>query len=170
MWKLIFLPFFLQAITIGIDEIWFHLKRGLPLWERIGHPIDTFSVLFCMGYILLVPFSKYALCIYCFCAVFSCLLVTKDEFIHKEHCCGAENWFHAVLFILHPITLTCAGLMWPIIWGAETAIWLNSWGCHSQIFLFFLKMQVGLLTCFFFYQAIYWILLWKETTDVKNDQ
>ena len=31
-------------------------------------------------------------------AIFSCLLVTKDEFSHKQDCPAAEQWLHAILF------------------------------------------------------------------------
>lgn len=70
MWILSILPFALQALTISIDEFWFHRRRGLPIWERIGHPMDTFTILICMGYVLFVPFSKGALLPYCLLAVF----------------------------------------------------------------------------------------------------
>src|SRR3990167_10478936 len=111
MWLLALLPFLLQAIVIGIDEGWFHLRRGLPRWERIGHPLDTLTVLICMGYVLFVPYSKTAIFPYLLLSIFSCLMVTKDEFVHKEHCPASEHWLHALLFILHPITFVAAGLI-----------------------------------------------------------
>ena len=99
------LPFALQAVGMVFDEGYFHIRRGLPRWERIGHPIDTGSVLICMAFVLFVPFSATALAVYIALASFSSILVTKDEFVHKEHCPATENWLHAVLFTLHPVAL-----------------------------------------------------------------
>ena len=39
------------------------------------------------------------------------LLRPKDEFVHSELCEPAENWLHAVLFILHPICFLSAELI-----------------------------------------------------------
>ncbi|HWU42647.1 MAG TPA: hypothetical protein VN132_04380, partial [Bdellovibrio sp.] len=38
----------LQGSIMLIDEFFFHHKRGLPRWERIGHPLDTITVLTCL--------------------------------------------------------------------------------------------------------------------------
>ncbi len=168
MWILVILPFALQAVTIGIDEVWFHWKRGLPKWERIGHPVDTFTVLLCMGYVLFVPFSKQALLPYCLLSAFSCVMVTKDEFIHKEHCSGAENWFHAVLFLLHPITLASAGLIWPVSWGVETAPWIASWLTQTAILTNFLKVQFFCMFLFMLYQIVFWNFVWKDRPVLKH--
>ena len=113
MWVLSLLPFALQALAIAFDEGYFHVRRGLPKWERIGHPIDTLSVLLCMGFVLFVPFSSHALIYYCLLASFSTILVTTDEFVHKHHCPASENWIHAILFTLHPITLISAAFIGP---------------------------------------------------------
>src|SRR5262245_66006812 len=50
----IFLFFFfpLQMIFIAVDEIHFHRRRGLPRWERLGHPLDTLTVLACFVWLL----------------------------------------------------------------------------------------------------------------------
>ncbi len=152
----------LQALCMVFDEGYFHLRRGLPRWERIGHPIDTLSVLVCMGFILFIPFSKTALIAYIVLASFSSILVTKDEFVHKEHCPASENWLHAVLFTLHPITLTCAGFIWPVVQGVEVAPWITSWLDNTAALLFFLKAQFGAMALFLVYQIIYWNFIWKE--------
>lgn len=142
MWLLI--PFILQFIVIGLDEYCFHLKRGLPLWERIGHPIDTLSVLACFVFAYTIPYSETSLKGYIALALFSCLMVTKDEFVHKHHCPAAEHWLHALLFINHPILLTCVGFIWkyptPFLSG-------------------FLVLQMLFVVLFFLYQVIYWNLL-----------
>jgi hypothetical protein len=162
MWILILLPFALQAIAIVFDEGYFHYRRGLPLWERIGHPIDTLSVVLCMGFVLFVPFSIKTLIIYVVLSSFSCLLVTKDEFVHKEHCPAAENWLHALLFTLHPITLASAGCIWPVVQGVEVSPWLSHWLTHPRELQTFLYLQFAMMTLFMSYQIIFWNFLWKE--------
>ena len=161
MWSLILLPFVLQALAIGIDEVWFHRRRGLPKWERIGHPLDTLTVFICMGYVLFTPFSKEALFIYFLFAAFSCLMVTKDEFVHKEHCPASEQWLHAILFLLHPLTFTAAGLIWPVSQRIEPAPWITTWLNAPEQLYHFLWMQWILMGCFMIYQFIYWNIIWQ---------
>lgn len=168
MWILGVLPFALQALGMIFDEGYFHIRRGLPLWERIGHPIDTASVLACMGFILFVPFSKTALIIYMALASFSSILVTKDEFVHKDHCPATENWLHAILFTLHPITLASAGFMWPVVQGIEVTPWIARWLDQPDSLSLFLRMQFGTMALFLFYQIIFWNVLWKNKPVTKQ--
>lgn len=161
MWILILIPFFLQAVCILFDEIHFHHKRGLPKWERIGHPFDTLSLLVCFAIALYAPYTPENLNIYIGCSLFSCLMVTKDEWVHKEHACGWENWLHALLFILHPITLASAGLIWPIAQGMPQE-WIPASFYEPDIFSFFLYAQMVSVSIFLLYQIIYWNLLWEE--------
>jgi len=157
-----FAPFFLQAVFIAIDEAYFHVKRGLPLWERIGHPIDTLSFLICLLFILWMPFTDYNLYLYIALAIGSCIMVTKDEFVHKEHCPAAENWLHALLFILHPVTLITAGCMWPVIQGVEVPSWMSSYFYDPFQLYWILVAQTGFITLFFFYQIIFWNFIWRN--------
>ncbi len=168
MWLLGVLPFALQALGMLFDEGYFHIRRGLPVWERIGHPIDTFSVLVCMGFVLLVPFSKGALWLYIALASFSSILVTKDEFVHKDHCPATENWLHAVLFTLHPITLTCAGFMWPVVQGVEVTPWISLWLDDPEALRLFLQTQFGVMTLFLCYQIVFWNVIWKNRPVQKQ--
>lgn len=162
MWRLSLVPFLLQTLAIGFDEVFFHLRRGLPRWERIGHPIDTFTVLLCMGYVLFVPYSKRAILPYALLAILSSLMVTKDEFVHKEHCPASEQWLHALLFILHPIALLSAALIWPCAQGIETAAWLSSWLEVREFLHSFLGLQLIAMTLFMAYQVVYWNFIWKS--------
>jgi hypothetical protein len=168
MWVLSLLPFFFQAIAIAVDEGYFHYKRGLPLWERIGHPIDTFSVLLCMAFVIFIPFSFKMLCLYIALAAISCLLVTKDEFVHKDHCPAAENWLHALLFTLHPITLTCAGFIWPITQGVEVSPWIARWLANRDFLQLFLYTQFTMMFIFMTYQIVFWNFLWKNKPVLKQ--
>jgi hypothetical protein len=161
MWILSLIPFILQALAIGIDEAWFHRRRGLPKWERIGHPIDTLTVLLCLGFVLFIPYSKQAILPYSLLAIFSCFIVTKDEFVHKEHCPASENWLHAVLFLLHPVTLASAAIIWPVSQGIETAAWLSPWLAKRDPLKLFLEMQFAAMTLFMIYQIVYWNFIWR---------
>lgn len=160
-WLLI-IPFFVQAIAIGIDESFFHLRRGLPRWERIGHPLDTLSLLICLLFIVLVPFSFQMAKVYVGLALFSCLMVTKDEFVHKHHCPPLEHWLHSLLFLNHPILLASAGLMWASS-GAGPS-WLLELVKTPALFSVFLSVTAALVAIFMLYQAIYWNFVWKEKT------
>lgn len=159
---LIIIPFIVQALAIGFDEYYFHIRRGLPLWERIGHPIDTLSVFGCLLFVLLVPYSPIALKWYIGLAVFSCLMITKDEWVHKHHCPASEQWLHACLFINHPIVLTATGIIWWVLSGSTAPIWVQSWLNNQQILHNMLVGQTVSIALFFLYQVIYWNFIWKE--------
>lgn len=102
---LLTLPLALQAIAIVFDEFYFHYKRSpLPNWERFGHPIDTLSVILTLSILLIFPEEEFSSPLYWSAAAFSCALITKDEWIHHKLCTAGEQWLHAILFILHPIS------------------------------------------------------------------
>jgi hypothetical protein len=168
MWVLALIPFLLQAIAIGFDEGYFHYKRGLPLWERIGHPLDTLSLLICLFMTVWVPFTPFNLNIYIALAILSCLMVTKDEFIHKDHCPASENWLHALLFTLHPITLITAGLIWPVTQGIDMPLWVQAWMDNPAALKLFLLAQTILILLFLLYQIIFWNFLWKNQPVIKS--
>lgn len=156
-------PFFLQVAVIFFDEFYFHWKRGLPRWERIGHPLDTLSVALCYGYVLAFPFNELHLKIYIGLALFSCIFVTKDEFIHKECSPASEQWLHALLFINHPITLALLGMLWPIYKADQLPSLLLSLASYQNKVGVFLWMQALFTGCFALYQAIYWNVIRKKT-------
>lgn len=168
MWITALIPFLLQAITILVDEGYFHVKRGLPKWERIGHPIDTFSVLLCMGFVIWVPFSQTSLICYVLLATISSILVTKDEWIHKSHCPASEMWLHALLFTLHPITLTVAGFIWPVTQGIEVSAWISLWLTQAEFLKAFLEMQFCVMGVFLIYQIVFWNFIWVDKPILKQ--
>ncbi len=139
-------PFVLQAALMAIDEGVYHRRRGLPRWERIGHPIDTISVVVCFAWLVAVsPRAPHAVAIYISLASISCICITKDEFVHKALCDVKESWLHAMLFVLHPTVLFVAATLW--ISGRLT--WL-------------LCAQLVLTSTFAIYQTFYW-KPWKPT-------
>ena len=123
-----------------VDEFYFHERRGLPLWERIGHPLDTLSVAAPLGHLL---FFNFQLSHYVGLALFSSVLITKDEFVHKKVCGATEQWLHALLFVLHPLLFFAAYFLWE---QGETE---------------FLIIQLCLILSFLFYQLLRWSYPWK---------
>jgi hypothetical protein len=148
--KWLAVPLTLQALAMLVDELYFHRRRGLPRWERIGHPVDTASVLGCYGLALALPPHVDQLPWYVLLAAISCLLVTKDEFVHAARCEPAEQWLHAVLFVLHPIVL-----------GAGALLWLR--GERGL-----LAFSAGLTAAFGVYQAVYWNVPWKNLSKPRS--
>lgn len=138
---LLLIPIVLQGVVMVVDEGWFHRRRGLPRWERIGHPLDTLTIAACIGWLLIAsPGDANALAIYIALAAGSTLFVTKDEPIHARLCSAGEHWLHAVLFVLHPIVLAAFGLLW--------------WTGHHTILL----GQLAVTLAFLGYQIVYWTL------------
>ncbi len=159
---MILLPFLVQIIVITFDEFYFHVRRGLPKWERIGHPLDTLTVLACFAFILFVPYSSFFLKVYIALAIFSCVFVTKDEFVHKECCPASEQWLHALLFVNHPIVLTAAGLLWPLMEGSPGPSWMSGLVPFAGSLRLILLVQTACVALFLTYQTIYWNFIWKD--------
>lgn len=141
------LPFLLQGAAITFDEFYFHRKRGLPRWERIGHPLDTATILLCSIFVLANPYSPDAMQTFIGLAVFSTLFITKDEWVHTHECVEEEHWLHSLLFILHPLLLISFALQW--ITG-------------DPILRQMLLIESMLIFVFMLYQIVYWNFLWKE--------
>ncbi len=168
MWWLLLVPFVIQAFVINLDEFGYHVKRGLPRWERLGHPLDTLTVIFCFLYILLVPYDPLKYKVYVFLALFSTFFITKDEFIHKHHCPAGEQWLHAVLFVNHSIVLTALGLLWPVIHYSATPAWLAQGIGHPEFFRRFLWLQLLFAGGFMLYQIVFWNIVWRNKKIMKH--
>ncbi len=146
------LPFGLQGLAMAIDEFGFHHRRSVPRWEWLGHALDTAVFLACLMCPLLLTPTWPHLRLFGVMAVGSCLLITKDEFIHQRLCSGGEHWLHAVLFILHPVVLAATGFLWVALGTSALAISpaplpLGAW---------LLLLQVALVAGFLVYQLVYW--------------
>jgi hypothetical protein len=132
-------PFVLQGMVMTVDEFYCHRRRELKKWERWGHPVDTLVFAACFGYLLSVPPSEQSLMAYAALSAFSCLMISKDEWQHRELCSGFENWLHSLLFILHPVVLIWAGYLW---WN-QSGLWA-------------LPLALASALIFFLYQTVYW--------------
>jgi hypothetical protein len=154
---LLLFPYLLQMLVMVFDEFYFHRKRGLPLWEAYGHPLDTLSVLLCYAFVLIHSPSSSNGVLYIVLVSISCLCITKDEWVHQKLCSGMEQWLHSLLFVLHPVTLGLTG------WG-----WMQSDSQLSQgistpwlpYFFNFIKLQLFMTLFFMIYQFLYWRTRW----------
>ncbi len=141
--KLLHLPFLLQGILMLYDEV-LHRRRGLGAWERMGHPLDTFTVFVPLAFAATRDFTEARLWIFVLLGIFSSIFITKDEFVHARECGPREHWVHAVLFVLHPLIFVAAGFLW----------WLDP----ADLLL---GAQPLVLGGFMTYQIIYWSYVWK---------
>jgi hypothetical protein len=144
----------LQALLMLVDEAFFHRARRLPRWERIGHPLDTLTVIACYACVLFVPYGRQARDVYVGLAAFSTLFVTKDELVHARHCSGAEHWLHALLFVLHPVVFLVLALAWPVLHAPSGAV--NS-------FAVVIPLQFAAMLAFVVYQTLYWNVPWTRS-------
>ena len=140
MLSVLLLPALLQMVAMFFDELVFHRKRGLPQWERLGHPLDTLTAIAAYAWLVVMPpSSPHGISVYIALCAFSCLFITKDEFVHARVCEPTETWLHAVLFVLHPIVFLAFGVIWYFglaPWVVKVELWLT----------------LGLL----FHQLVYW--------------
>lgn len=139
-------PFLLQGLFMTVDEFYCHQKRTLRRWERVGHPVDTITFAACFAFLYFAAPSVTTMWIYGALVGLSCLMISKDEWQHRELCSGFENWLHAILFILHPVVLIWTGHLW---WTSDSSIALV------------LPATLGLTLLFLFYQIIYWNM-WRR--------
>ncbi|KAF0249193.1 MAG: hypothetical protein FD167_1407, partial [bacterium] len=119
--------------------------------------------------VLFFPPTEKNIIIYTLLAVFSCIFVTKDEFVHSKLCVLGEMWLHAFLFLLHPILFILVGLYWV----ASGSIGSNSLFLHElqdeslHLFRVFFLGEATLTLLMMFYQIIYWNFLWKGLKQTK---
>jgi hypothetical protein len=137
IWFFIFAT--LQGIVLLVDEFVFHYRRELPRWERWGHPVDTFFFLLPLVYLKFqgADGGYWAL------AILSCLIITKDEWVHARLANGGEQWLHALLFVLHPAVLV-------------TAAW-----SHAEATVGYSLLIVG-VAALMIYQIVFWNLIFKR--------
>ncbi|MBI4854609.1 MAG: hypothetical protein HY819_22650 [Acidobacteria bacterium] len=169
MWYIAIVVFLFHAILAIVDEVYFHHKRGLGLWERLGHPADTLTVLACYSVIFFFSPTEKNIIIYIILAIFSCIFVTKDEFVHSKLCVLEEMWLHAFLFLLHPILFILVGLYWLASSSAKSSsLFLQELQDESlEVFKLFFLGEFILTFLMMFYQIIYWNFLWKGLKQIK---
>jgi hypothetical protein len=133
--------FFFQGLLITVDEFLCHRRRVLPKWELIGHPVDTFCLL---GYFLCLKFVDSPLIVAAL-GVVSTVIITKDEWVHKELSTGFENWLHAMLFVTHAALVLSAFLLWR----------------QRELAPLFLTIAISGISFFLIYQIFQGGMRWK---------
>jgi 2-polyprenyl-6-hydroxyphenyl methylase/3-demethylubiquinone-9 3-methyltransferase len=147
------IPIAVQGLAMLVDEGVFHRRRGLPRWERIGHPLDTLTIAACLGWLLATtPSTEHALAIYVALCVVSALFVTKDEAVHAKLCGAGEQWLHSILFVIHPIVLGTFAWLW--------------WTGHRDV----LVVQLAVTGAFGVYQVVYWNVLRDRGARTVNNE
>jgi hypothetical protein len=129
----------LQALAMFVDERVYHRRRGLPRWERLGHPLDTLTVLGCLAFLFATRPTPHKAAVYSALVLASSLFVTKDERVHARLSSTGEHWVHAVLFVLHPTVLFAAGFLW---WTGRLVP--------------IVAVQAAITFAFGIYQLVYW--------------
>jgi hypothetical protein len=154
------LPFASQGVLMLIDEFVYHRRRGLGRWERLGHPIDTLAVLLCLALAARTGFTSGRLAAFIGFGALSCLLITKDEFVHHRECTAGESWLHSLLFVLHPMVFLSAGTIWFLREAPPGTRPLLLAGVDARLVAGVLDMQLVLGAAFLLYQILYWSFLW----------
>lgn len=153
------IPFVLQVLWIAIDEFYCHHQRKLPRWERIGHPLDTITVLACLFWILYIPPTATSVRVYLALSIFSSLFVLKDDDVHYRECGVFERWLHTFVLTLHPVVLLSAGLLWPALHNQAAHFYdlIQYHGFEHS----FLAFETTMIVLFLFYQTIYWNFIFQ---------
>lgn len=147
--------FVVQGLLMFVDEFYFHRRRGLGRWEIWGHPVDTCSVLLLYGVALFAPLTISWVLVFLGLAIFSQLLITKDEWVHTRECEASENWLHALLFGVHPLVSLAIFMLWNLRAGSEVVLPQSLWGSLAGIELLLPGMAV-LTTLTLLHQILYW--------------
>ncbi len=142
--------FAFQGGLLLVDEFVFHRRRGLGLWERLGHPIDNFLLFLPLAFVFFrAPDAEASRWIYFGLSALSCVLITKDEWVHTRECSASENWLHALLFVLHPVALGAAAWAW-IQTGSSFRAAFEIGDFSGKVF----AGQLALMLGFFGYQVL----------------
>lgn len=152
-------PLLVQSTAMGFDELYFHRKRGLETWERVGHPLDTLTVLACIAWVALATPSRSHIAVYGALAIFSCLFITKDEGVHAKQCAAGEHWLHAVLFLVHPLSLASFALLWPSLHAPVAELQSIP---RVSVARDVVAAQFVVTACFCLYQTVYWNVPWTK--------
>lgn len=153
---ILFAPFVLQSMIMGADEFYFHHRRRLNRWERVGHPMDTLTVIAAYSVAVIMPFSKANALLYGVLAAVSSLVITKDEWVHQRECKAIEHWLHSLLFVIHPIVLLAAGLSWYLIYTPQSMLWREAIFVSPAFLKTALNVQWAALFMAVTYQITYW--------------
>ncbi len=127
-----------QGFLMLVDELIFHRRRGLGTFERWGHVADTSTFLLALLVPAFFPLTEPYRWLYIGLALGSSLIITKDEAIHNRACGPAEQWCHAMLFILHGAILLAVYMLWQLEPGASLLkslpLAVFCWGLYQHFY------------------------------------
>ncbi|RHX93798.1 hypothetical protein DLM76_12420 [Leptospira yasudae] len=151
-------PFFFGLVLAAIDEFYFHWKRGLPTWERIGHSIDIVFTIIPYSILIFFEYDQTNLLVYVIFALISCMTVVKDVWVHNRECEASEEFIHGLMSMLHPILLLIPALLWPSFHGGQSSILLSK---DATMFkFFFTAIYIGSFV-WLAYNFIFWNMIDK---------
>ena len=162
---IVLVPIVLQNAAMFFDEFHYHRGRGLPRWERIGHPLDTLTVIACFAWILTREPTAASVAVYVGLSLFSCVFVLKDERVHYEHCSLGEQWLHAALFVFHPLTLVAFGVLWAGAHGHAPAGLAGGIDARTALI-----GQGAATVAILVYQLVYWNVIFEVPRHAKHDR
>lgn len=148
----LFLPLIAQSAVSLVDEFYCHHRRVVPRWERIGHPADTLSLLACVLFALFMAPTSANVGLFGALAIFSCVIITKDEWVHQSYCSGFELWLHSILFVLHPLVCLSLGLVWIRFPEMKDILYV----------------EAALLILYTVYQFFYWNVFRRDETNAGH--
>ena len=154
-WVILLFPFVILGIVTSFDELYYHRKRGLPRWERLGHPLDLLSFVFCWGWMATHDFNDVNLCIYIALSVFACVLSTKDEWVHTELCPPGEQWMHSMMFMFNPMVFFCGGFIWACA-PSTLPLPTNHWQETAQLLYPLIPLNAVGYIFLLIYNFTYW--------------
>jgi hypothetical protein len=150
---LLLLPLVEQGLDILVDEFYFQFARGLPRWEHLGRPLDTFTVL---APILWQGFSLQS----------QGNLMVYVVPPHSRACSSSRMNSYIPMFALRPSTSmpcssSCIHWFLPLLLlchaPAGAIVWLEQVLGRASA----LPIQAAILALYMIYQAVYWNLIWK---------
>lgn len=168
---ILFFAVVLQGLIFVIDE-YFHLKRSLGRFERVGHPIDTLFTLLTLSIPMFLDFNGTNVTLFLISSLVSCLVVTKDEFVHHVLCDKWEQWLHALLFVLHPWLFVYSFFLWILnqpFWGKLVGnyIFVGESDVLKLIVETGTQSQFYLTLFVFMYQVVSWNLIYPLLQKFK---
>jgi hypothetical protein len=127
---LLLLPLIVQAIVIFVDEFYFHFAPGQPRWERIGHSLDTVTVLAPVLWLLVSAPSERNLIVFSCCRSLCSGRALEPRRALYHASAEPITWlgeFHGLEFALPAQAAALALYMisqavyWNLIWKAPAA-------------------------------------------------
>ena len=124
-------------------------SAGCRAGERLGHPLDTLTTALCYAWLVLTPPGRsHALGVYVALCAFSCLFITKDEFVHARLCEPPSK----------PGCTRCSSVLHP---SRVSRIWRDLWRSGTDLWL--IELELALTLALLVHQLVYWSFVMVTT-------